>query len=65
MSDHDLPALEPRPCETCGEIALPVAIAPGDEGEVCDLFALARGRRTRAWCSWACWPWGVRCAAAG
>jgi hypothetical protein len=60
VSDDGLPALQPRLCETCGILAIPVAIAPGDEGDACDLFALARGDRTRAWCSWACWPCAPR-----
>jgi hypothetical protein len=39
-------------CDVCAEPAM--AVAPGTDPAVCDLFAVTRGERPRAWC-WACW----------
>jgi hypothetical protein len=40
-------------CDTCTAPA--IAVAPGTEPEVCDLFRITRGEPVRAWCA-RCWP---------
>jgi hypothetical protein len=39
----------------CGSHLPIIAVAPGDEPDRCDLFALSRGVAMRVWCS-TCWP---------
>ena len=49
-----------RVCETCGLLAVPVAIQVGSDGDsatIGDLLTpLTRPVVDRAWFSWACWP---------
>jgi hypothetical protein len=47
---------------TCDQCPAPaMAFLPGSEPAVCDLFALTRGEKRRAWCL-ACWRQRFRVA---